>query len=451
MRKNFPVTSVEYEMQEGRHIVSMTDLKGKITYVNPYFVEVSGYEPEELIGKPHNLIRHPDVPPGAFEDLWQTIKRGQPWTGIVKNRRKNGDFYWVVANVTPVMAQGRITGYMSVRTKPSRAQIDAAEQLYRAIREGNKDGVAIEAGQVIPGGWRGWLARNANASNATRLLVAQIVTTGALCVSAAIALAATSGSMAAAAAVVAVLGIAGSIATYRQLRVALLRPMTQGLLAARSMAGGDLSETVDTSRHDDAGQLLRALYQTKVNLAAMLGDVRANIATVNSSTHEIAEANLDFSARTEMQASHLQETAASMEQLSSTVKQNAEHAEQAQQLVASAAAVASKGSEVVDRVGATMSDINTSSRKIVDIIGMIDDIAFQTNLLSLNAAVEAARAGEQGRGFAVVASEVRKLAQRSALAAKEIKTLIEESGTRIEAGNALVGEASQTMTDIVGA
>jgi methyl-accepting chemotaxis protein len=185
------------------------------------------------------------------------------------------------------------------------------------------------------------------------------------------------------------------------------------------------------------------------NLAKIVGDVRGATATISHASDEIASGNLDLSARTEQQAGSLEETAASMEQLTSTVRQNADHAGQANALADTAAGVAQKGSSAVARVVDTMGSIHASSQKIVDIISVIDGIAFQTNILALNAAVEAARAGEQGRGFAVVATEVRNLAQRSAAAAKEIKELIGSSVQQVEAGNLLVAEAGATMTDVL--
>jgi methyl-accepting chemotaxis protein len=214
------------------------------------------------------------------------------------------------------------------------------------------------------------------------------------------------------------------------------------------IAAGDLSVRVET-RAGDASSLLFAMKSMRDNLAKIVGDVRGATATISQASDEIASGNLDLSSRTEEQAGSLEETAASMEQLTSTVRQNADHAGQANALADTAAGVAQKGSSAVARVVDTMGSIHASSQKIVDIISVIDGIAFQTNILALNAAVEAARAGEQGRGFAVVATEVRNLAQRSAAAAKEIKELIGSSVQQVEAGNLLVAEAGATMTDVL--
>jgi methyl-accepting chemotaxis protein len=214
------------------------------------------------------------------------------------------------------------------------------------------------------------------------------------------------------------------------------------------IAAGDLSVRVETRAGDDSS-LLFAMKSMRDNLAKIVGDVRSATATISQASDEIASGNLDLSARTEQQAGSLEETAASMEQLTSTVRQNADHAGQANALADTAAGVAQKGSSAVARVVDTMGSIHASSQKIVDIISVIDGIAFQTNILALNAAVEAARAGEQGRGFAVVATEVRNLAQRSAAAAKEIKELIGSSVQQVEAGNLLVAEAGATMTDVL--
>lgn len=233
------------------------------------------------------------------------------------------------------------------------------------------------------------------------------------------------------------------------LTASITKPLRESLQLAETVASGDLRSTIEVEGSDEVAQLLIALKNMNDNLAATVGQVRTGTETITVAAQEIASGNADLSQRTESQASSLEETASSMEELTSTVKQNADNARQANQLVVSATNVAVKGGAVVGQVVETMGSIKDSSRKIVDIIGVIDGIAFQTNILALNAAVEAARAGEQGRGFAVVAAEVRNLAQRSASAAKEIKSLIGDSVDKVDQGSKLVDEAGKTMDEIV--
>ena len=233
------------------------------------------------------------------------------------------------------------------------------------------------------------------------------------------------------------------------LAVSLKGPLARALRHAEEVADGDLRSRVHATGRNEIAQLLQALDRMSDRLTAVVSNVRANSESVATASAEIAQGNQDLSQRTEQQASALEETAASMEQLGSTVKQNADNARQANQLAMCASTVAVQGGDVVGQVVETMKGINDSSRKIADIIGVIDGIAFQTNILALNAAVEAARAGDQGRGFAVVASEVRSLAQRSAAAAKEVKSLISVSVERVEHGSALVNKAGTTMTEVV--
>ncbi|WP_219117167.1 methyl-accepting chemotaxis protein [Janthinobacterium sp. UMAB-56] len=247
----------------------------------------------------------------------------------------------------------------------------------------------------------------------------------------------------------ATLALAFGVVCAWLLTMGIVRPLRTAVEIARKVADGDLTAQIEASAMDETGQLLLALKDMNTSLLNIVGEVRSGTDSIATSSTQIAAGNQDLSSRTEEQAGSLEETASSMEELTSTVKQNADNARQANQLAASAAQVAVKGGEVVTQVVGTMESINASSNKIVDIISVIDGIAFQTNILALNAAVEAARAGEQGRGFAVVASEVRNLAQRSASAAKEIKTLIGASVEQVNAGSMLVAQAGSTMNDIV--
>jgi methyl-accepting chemotaxis protein len=231
--------------------------------------------------------------------------------------------------------------------------------------------------------------------------------------------------------------------------VSICRPLTEAQRAAGAIAQGDLSQRIEGAGSDETADLLRALAAMQQRLHTLVGQVRGAADTIQVASVEVASGNADLSSRTEQTASSLQQTASSMEQLTGTVKQTADSATTANQLAASAAQVAQRGGSVVTAVVSTMDEIQASSKKIADIIGTIDSIAFQTNILALNAAVEAARAGEQGRGFAVVAGEVRSLAQRSAEAAREIKSLIGASVEKVESGSKLVGDAGSTMNEIV--
>ena len=823
MRNNTPVTNVEYDLKENAAIVSKTDTRGIITYVNSDFVEASGYSEKELIGQPHNLLRHPDMPAEAFADLWNCLKSNKPWTGLVKNRRKNGDFYWVVANVAPVYEKGSLAGYMSSRTKATREQISthaAAYQLFKEKRQGTlkiKEGRAVNDGflkklNVVSGlNIRKLLIGLIAFMSATLLLIGMMGLIGLrstmeesdtnytndllpqqrlsdvsylaqrnriLLMDTVINSApenikkrlkefeqntgklnnamdefnksATENSKSSVSKFIVALGNllndgynpaaealkisdtknvarileekisplnepvkvslkelnelylqdfdAGDKAAenrFAKIKIAYIAIIAIGILLAlllgfflirridkeldyarkhiSNIAQGQYFHKIEVTKDDEIGQLMYAMKSMqirmgfevteshrmaneamRVNVAldnvgtgVMISDSKLNIIYVNKSvvnlltkaesdirkvmpnfnvskllgsnidqfhkvpthqqqiltnlkgTHnaeislaghtfalsacpvinekgehlgyalewrdrttevavekevaslveaasngeftgriclkgkdgffmelgtginklmetssvgldevvrvlsalakgdltekitneyhgtfgqlkddsnmtveklneviarikeatdtiniaskEIASGNTDLSQRTEEQASSLEETAASMEELTSTVKQNAENAKQANQLASTASTVAEKGGAVVHEVVGTMSAINDSSRKIVDIISVIDGIAFQTNILALNAAVEAARAGEQGRGFAVVAAEVRNLAQRSAAAAKEIKTLIDDSVTKVEVGTRLVDDAGKTMEEIVNA
>ncbi|MGK5022918.1 methyl-accepting chemotaxis protein [Janthinobacterium sp. LB2P10] len=452
MRVNMPITQNEYVLNEGMTIVSTTDLQGNINYANQYFIEVSGFSEMELLGAPQNILRHPDMPAEAFADLWDTVKTGTPWTGMVKNRCRNGDFYWVFANVTPVIENGRPIGYMSVRTKPTREQVNEAAALYKSFKDGNAARLAMRNGRVVRQGWVAKLAEWRKLSLSQDLAVHFLIFGVVLAILGGAVWnidGDTSTATRSWLSVAAVAAVALLLYFWAHLHNSLVAPMGDAIMVARKMAGGDLTGVIDKVRDDDMGQLMAALRQTNINLHSIIGDVRANFEDIRVTTAEIATGNMDLSSRTESQASSLEQTAASMEELTSTVQNSADHVATAHDLALKASTVAAKGGTIVSDVVTTMNEISTSSRKILDIIGLIDGIAFQTNILALNAAVEAARAGEHGRGFAVVAGEVRNLAQRSATAAKEVKDLIDHSIATVNAGSVLTSNAGATMTEVI--
>jgi len=443
MRNNQPVTRDEHPFPRGQTLMSVTDDKGRIQLANDAFVELSGFTREQLLGQAHNIVRHPDIPPCVFADMWRTLQDGIPWTGIVKNRRADGDYYWVRANVTPVMRDGRILGYVSVRTEAGREEIASADALYRRMRDG-AGGIGLHRGVLVRTGWLRWLSLGRTASTRTRLLAA--VALGVLPAAlAALVLDLSAGATAVLLGALAAGAIAATLAAEAQIG----GPLARIARLARLAAGGQAAVAAEMHRTDDLGQMLRAINQMSVNQKTLIDDVFAQADGVHMASREIAQGNLDLSSRTEQQASNLEQTAASMEQMAASVQTTAATARQANDLAAQASQAALNGGAVVGRVTAQMEEISASSRKIAEIISVIDGIAFQTNILALNAAVEAARAGEQGRGFAVVAGEVRSLAQRSATAAREIKALIGTSVQSVEAGSLSVRSAEDSMQEIV--
>lgn len=456
MKQERAVTQKEYCLKDTETIVSKTDLKGNITYINQDFIRISGYSAEELLGAPQNIVRHPDMPKEAFYDLWYTLRSGKAWTGLVKNRCKNGDHYWVEAHAAPITENGVVTGYTSIRVKPSAEQVKQADAAYKRIREGDKS-ITIREGAVIK---RPRLSGHpqhppAELNIKTRLILwtsgmmflflmnAFIVwqlnlsntnTTSALPLLAELSLWAG-----------AAIAVFGGVAIYKK----LISPLARAQQDIDRMADGDLSGRIDARGNNEIAHLMQSLRKLQISVKLLVGQIKESTQHVNQQASFLAQENGQLAERTDTQASNVEETSTAVTQMTSIVQQHADNSEAANQLVASTAQAATRGAHAADQVTRTMKDIQESANKIVDIIGVIDSIAFQTNILALNAAVEAARAGEQGRGFAVVASEVRNLALRSAESAKNIKDLIQSSTQRISAGSEQVEQTAQIMQDIL--
>jgi methyl-accepting chemotaxis protein len=460
-------------------IVSEADLKGDIVWVNDKFCEVSKYPKNELVGKGHNTTRHPDMPKEAFKDLWGTIGRGQIWRGVVKNRAKDGTPYYVDAVIAPFIGKnGKPRKYLGVRyditvqeiaRQNMKGMADAIDKAYATI-EFDLKGIILtannvflqttgysldeikgkhhsmfvepsysgspeyrafweklgrgesEAGQykrLVKGGKEIWLQAGYNP------IMDEMGRT------------------------FKVLKLASDITTQKKAQVELEACMAEAQQSLSALAEGDLTQEMHGSYQGELEKIKTSINAALTNLTHTMTNVRDAVESVTAGSEQITKGSEDLSQRTAEQASALEETSASMEEMTSTVKQNADNAKQANQLAIAARDIADKGGAVTTKAVEAMGEINKSSKKIADIITVIDEIAFQTNLLALNAAVEAARAGEHGRGFAVVAAEVRNLAQRSATAAKEIKGLINESIQRVSDGTSLVDQSGKTLGEIV--
>ncbi len=626
MPVNQTATSNEYIVREGALLVSVTDANGKILAVSPEFIQVTGFSNDELVGKDHGALRHPDTPEAVYEDLWKTLRAGRPWTGLMKNRRKNGDYYWDIASVTPLVEGGVHTGFMTMRTKPSAQQIRESSELFQKLRTGSDKTLRLSEGRPVRTNWRQSLNPLRNLSDKAKRWLDTLF--GVLVLSAAAALlvypqlpGGAEPRMAVALLLLLRCGLwvsrvmlsaqrrkeltedtvsfiqdlaAGhfhttfkSAGTYKTnevqralltLRIKMgyqiaeerrkaslqrqaldsasaslmladenqrivytnasanrmfqeaeadfrkdlpgfqadkvigsdidvfhqnavhqrqavtdlkapqttdirlggraLRVVTTPVFDADGRRMGTTVEWMDRTpevraeeevntivsaahagdldrRIDSEGKtgfllvLAHGVNKMVDNMVKVVREVQEAAGEIGRAASEISDGNLGLSERTQEQSSALEATAASMEQMTSTVKQNADNASQANQLAVAARNQAEKGGVIVGKAVDAMSEMNAAAQRIADIIGTIDEIAFQTNLLALNAAVEAARAGEQGRGFAVVAAEVRNLASRSAVAAKEIKGLIHDSVRKVGDCSTLVTQSGSTLNDIL--
>jgi aerotaxis receptor len=448
MQNNLPVTQREQDYPEGLTLVSTTDAQGRITHCNAAFVEVSGFSYDELLGQPHNIVRHPDMPPEAYKDMWSTVGHGRPWSGVVKNRCKNGDHYWVLANVTPVLENGKPVAYMSVRLKPTREQVQDAQALYERIateREQPRKTVRLHAGGVRRVGWRDLpfmvfrLTLSQRFGVALAMLYAIVAAPGWL------------GIFGRPLGVLEAFLLAGGMLWFGTwFHHSVARRLDECTAVAGQIAGCNLSGRIDHDPRHPLGKLVRNVWLANLNMQAIVDDVRTEVRGMTSAAGEIAQGNRDLSSRTEQQSASVQVTASAMEQISASVRETAAGAQKVEHTSQAAQTVAGRGDAAVRDLVTTMHTIEQSSRRVGEVIQVIEGIAFQTNILALNAAVESARAGEHGKGFAVVAQEVRGLAHRASVAAKEIRALIGESVRQVGDGTQRVRTAEAVIADVVG-
>jgi aerotaxis receptor len=430
MKTNLPISQVEVPFPKGRYIVSRTDLKGMVTYANDTFIDLSGFSRDELIGKNHNVVRHPDMLPGAFAWLWDTIKEGRPWRGIVKNRTKNGDYYWVDALVVPVLKNNQAIGYMSVRTEPTRQQVAEAEALYRQLKDG-------KAKIPTPTAWMRTSLKAKLSGFVLWLIAAQILALGVEAIGPSLGI-----SPGAVGLTQNLLSISGVVAGVWLLAIQNQMMTIINNISGRldNIAQGDLTDVIPLHRVDELGKLNDSLVTMQTHLKAMMAEI-AEAADQVGANADVLSAEMDQTRKvTEVQSDAASSIAAAVEQLVASVNEIADSAQQAAQAVAASHGLLNEASQrmsesqsasqnvvtTVNGAGQTMTELFQSISAIDRVSQVIRGIADQTNLLALNAAIEAARAGESGRGFAVVADEVRKLAENSSKQTAEITASVQE-------------------------
>lgn len=445
MRVNLPVSQLNYDFPGDELLVSVTNTKGEITHCNPAFVRVSGYSYEELIEQPHNLIRHPDMPAAAFKDMWRTIAHGYPWTALVKNRRKNGDHYWVRANASPIRHAGAVVGYLSVRTRPEPREVQQHAALYEQINAGVRSlglhrGFPVGRGAVgalqrwwrfRPLAWRVqavvaglWLLGSAGlwspALQASAVPLAQVWPAW-------------------------LIWSLACVASGQWLRRRLLMPLAALRGQAQAVASGQQTDARFLQRTDEIGAIGSAVRQTGLNLVSLVGDIQGKSDQVRRCALAVQQGSTELSDRTEAAAASLEQSAQAMQALASAIERSSAQAGEAAARARHGVDMAGQSSRMVVQLDQGMRGVAQTSDQVGQISSLIDGIAFQTNLLALNAAVEAARAGEHGKGFAVVADEVRGLSQRSAHAARQIKALIEASQQEVAQSCAMAREVGEAM------
>ncbi len=445
MRRNVYVTQREYPLSEGETLLSVTDLKGRIVYANDAFIRVSGFEAAELYGKAHSIVRHPDMPAAAFADMWSTIQRGLPWSALVKNRRKNGDHYWVRANASPIRHAGAAVGYLSVRTRPEPREVQQHAALYEQINAGVRSlglhrGFPVGRGAV--GALQRWwrfrpLAWRVQAVVAGLWLLGSAGLWSSVLQASAVPLAQVWPAW--------LIWSLACVAAGQWLRSRLLMPLAALRGQAQAVASGQQTDARFLQRTDEIGAIGSAVRQTGLNLVSLVGDIQGKSDQVRRCALAVQQGSTELSDRTEAAAASLEQSAQAMQALASAIERSSAQAGEAAARARHGVDMAGQSSRMVVQLDQGMRGVAQTSDQVGQISSLIDGIAFQTNLLALNAAVEAARAGEHGKGFAVVADEVRGLSQRSARAARQIKALIEASQQQVAQSCAMAREVGEAM------
>lgn len=433
MKINQPVTSHEIDYPENYNILSTTDLKGTITYCNDDFVEVSGFTLDELEGRNHNIVRHPDMPPAAFEDLWSALKSEKPWMGMVKNRCKDGSFYWVDAYVTPIKEGHAVNEYQSVRTKPDRQLVKRAESIYRQLMQG-KLPLALRVPRIS--------SRIKLAAGFTLAVIPPLVL-----------LLSTHGLNNIPALVTAGVSLASALITT----LAISKRISTSASKAREIIRNPLMQWVYTQSTDDIGEIDLAMKMQSSELRAVVGRIGDSSQRLKGSAEALARTMEETHNRIHDQQVETDQVATAMNQMSATVQEVARNAAHAAESTLEAQQAAQAGQDVVNKTVESINNVansveqsaevinklNADAGSISTVVDVIRGIAEQTNLLALNAAIEAARAGEQGRGFAVVADEVRTLAQRTQQSTQEIQNMVENLQSGSDQAVAMMQQGQQ--------